>query len=337
MIRVLTTASHRFTIDRYLASWGMRFLLRIQPLAYEQALSRGALRGGVHLFTDMDRLSEEARRAAAALWEQLRRCYGPGAVLNHPTESLRRFELLATLHARGLNAFGVHRVQDDPGAMRFPVFLRAADDHRGNRTPPLRSRAELAEAVHRLETLGASFNDWMVVEFCDTADRHGLYRKYSAFRIGSRIIPRHLFTGRAWCLKQSESVEPEHCREELAYLEANPHREALLRLFELARIEYGRIDYSLLDGRIQAWEINTNPMLPWHGNREETARLAAHRRFAEQLAGAWEELDGIHPASLIYPAEWVKTVGRVSREILRNAGLIRGHGFPPDLVPALSL
>ena len=30
-------------------------------------------------------------------------------------------------------------------------------------------------------------------------------------------------------------------------------------MFQIAGIDYGRIDYSMLDGEPQVWEINTNP------------------------------------------------------------------------------
>ena len=35
----------------------------------------------------------------------------------------------------------------------------------------------------------------------------------------------------------------------------------LREIFDLAQIEYGRIDYGMLDGKVQCWEINTNPGL----------------------------------------------------------------------------
>jgi len=34
----------------------------------------------------------------------------------------------------------------------------------------------------------------------------------------------------------------------------------LRRIFDIAGIDYGRIDYSLRDGAVETWEINTNPV-----------------------------------------------------------------------------
>jgi hypothetical protein len=50
-------------------------------------------------------------------------------------------------------------------------------------------------------------------------------------------------------------------REELEQVQKNPHAEWLRETLALARIRYGRIDYGLLNGKPQVWEINTNPTI----------------------------------------------------------------------------
>jgi len=49
--------------------------------------------------------------------------------------------------------------------------------------------------------------------------------------------------------------------EELEYVTTNPHQKQLSEIFELAQVEYGRIDYAMKDGRVQTWEINLNPTI----------------------------------------------------------------------------
>jgi hypothetical protein len=49
--------------------------------------------------------------------------------------------------------------------------------------------------------------------------------------------------------------------EERDYVMANPHEAALRTIFAIAKIAYGRIDYGMVDGRPQVWEINTDPHL----------------------------------------------------------------------------
>src|SRR5262249_37550000 len=65
-------------------------------------------------------------------------------------------------------------------------------------------------------------------------------------------------------------------REQQEYLEANPHRSWLAGLFQLAGIDYGRIDYSLLAGKPQIWEINTHPTV---------------RKTTPLLTSAFDEID----------------------------------------------
>jgi hypothetical protein len=99
------------------------------------------------------------------------------------------------------------------------------------------------------------------VEFCDTRRSDRIYRKYAAFLVGEVLIPRHVFFGMDWNVQHDEELqaEPRHAEEERRYLEDNPHADQLREIFAIANIRYGRVDYGLLDGRIQTWEINTNP------------------------------------------------------------------------------
>jgi hypothetical protein len=65
-----------------------------------------------------------------------------------------------------------------------------------------------------------------------------------------------------------------------------------MRTFELARIEFGRIDYSMKDGRIQVWEINTNPASLADRHRENAARLPAQEHFAREYEAALQAVGG---------------------------------------------
>src|SRR5262249_14439772 len=131
-------------------------------------------------------------------------------------------------------------------------------------------------------------------------DSAGYYRKYSAFVVGDRILPRSLEIGRNWMLKHSRSeFTLPIMEEERAYMVGNPHGAELARIFAATRIEYGRIDYAIADGRLQPWEINLHPtigggpgpskglvpqeLLPY---REET-KSVFYRGFAE----AWAAVD----------------------------------------------
>ncbi|MGH7264503.1 MAG: hypothetical protein ACREMB_06550 [Candidatus Rokuibacteriota bacterium] len=241
---------------------------------------------GTYIFADLELLSPADLQKAVVLWQSLADG-GPGIrLLNHPARSMRRYELLRTLHERGINRFDVYRLTEARWPAQYPVFLRREGDHGGPTSPLLRTRRELEGALHALRRSGEVRDGVVVVEFCDTADARGLYRKYGAFVVGDRVFPKSLQFSRHWVQKGSDLHDAELLREERAYVEGNPHEEALRRIFQLARIEYGRMDYALLDGEIQVWEINTNPTVTSHGPRRIGARAPVYEHVAKTMAKA---------------------------------------------------
>jgi len=107
-----------------------------------------------------------------------------------------------------------------------------------------------------------------VTEFCETADAGGVYRHLSALRIGNEILPYELSWSRDWRGEQPCGGSEDEERERRAFLETLPHEDTLRTVCEVAGIDFGRIDFSLLDGGLQVWGICTNPTL-----REMRARL----------------------------------------------------------------
>ena len=250
MIRILLTRRHKYPVRRFLRGRGRALRGSLRFRTYDQRLPRWR-RDGTWIFADIERLHGDLRERVARFHNDL----APQRRLNHPLRSMRRPEILLSLREGGINTFGSDPVDAEPD--RWPVFLRGSHDHRGNLSPLLENGDAYRAAAMELP----EDRDVLHVEFLDTRCDDGLYRKYSAFRIGNRIVPRHIFFGREWMLKDAHHVDASTVAEELEYIHANPHEEELRRIFDLARIEYGRIDYALLDGRPQVWEINTNPMI----------------------------------------------------------------------------
>lgn len=241
---------------------------------------------GAYIFADLELLSLGDLQKAVILWESLANAGCRIRLLNHPASSMRRYELLRALHERGINRFNVYRLTEARWPERYPVFLRREDDHGGPISPLLQTRRELEEALHVLDRSGQVRDGVLVVEFCDTADAGGIYRKYGAFVVGDRVFPKSLQFSRHWVQKGSDLHDAELLREERAYVEGNPHEAPLREVFQLARIQYGRMDYALLDGRIQVWEINTNPTITTHGPRRIGARAPVYEHVAKTMASA---------------------------------------------------
>lgn len=268
-IHYLVRSAYAYTLTEWIDSYSA-WKPRIRIVPYESL--GGWLGPGVFVFTDLERLSPPLRRRAAAVREAAMRAGCP--VQNDPLRSMGRFDLQQVLS----NDFRVHRAEGGDASMlsdvRFPVFLRDEDEHGG--------QSELIRDRTRLERALAKRPGSLVVEFLDTSDANGLFRKYAATRIGDALFARHLFYNRRWKVRQARVFGEELAREELDYVRDFPHREEVAAAFEKARIEFGRIDYAFYEGRLQIWEINTNPHL-------KTAVLSTndHGREAHALADAY--------------------------------------------------
>lgn len=249
---------------------------------------------GTFLFTDLERQTQAQRELQGQVWDSLAATPG-NRLLNHPIKAMGRRMLLDELHRTGSNAFSGFGIKELDRTIRYPVFLRIENDHQGGRTPLIENRVDLDDQIVRALMAGADPEKLLVVEFVETGDAEGIYRKYSAFRFGERIVPRHLIFSREWMLKQPDLLDDAKLAEERAYLDANPHEAELRRIFELAHIDYGRIDYALADGKIQVWEINTNPIVTLPVREYKQAHLSHQEWFAERALAAFEALDS--PAS----------------------------------------
>jgi hypothetical protein len=97
-------------------------------------------------------------------------------------------------------------------------------------------------------------------------------------------------------VKEPARVDAATVGEEERFVREFPHRARLGEVFELAGIDYGRVDYALRGERIQVWEINTNPVVVPAPARLAPARLATQARSAALAVEAFRALDADLPA-----------------------------------------
>lgn len=295
MIYYLTAARTAGAMGLFLQTWGKSLANRIQILTYEQIFSGAPIRllRGTYIFSSLGQSlgshdpPTRERQMVAKLRDELVQSCGAERVLNNPTSSLPRLPLLRALRERGINRSDAYAAGELPDSTRFPVFLREAYGTRQDQPPLLRNREEYRKA-YATET---PRNRLIAIEYCDTADAAGIYRKYGAFVIGRRIVPRHLFFSRQWLVKVANLTGPEQLAEELAYLESNPHAEQLYEICRLADIGYGRIDYAFHQDRPQIWEINTTPTIAHPPGAQDTLRHRVHERFTELFSAALDAIE----------------------------------------------
>ena len=82
--------------------------------------------------------------------------------------------------------------------------------------------------------------------------------------------------------------------DELRIVQDNPYGPAVAQAFEVADIEYGRVDFGIVGGEVQIYEINTNPHLKLASEHPSPVRVESCRLFARNFLGA---LKGINSQS----------------------------------------
>lgn len=298
MIFFVAPAGETWELEEYLKGCGIELIGRASVLTWDEIAERQELSLGSYVFLAIDQMSPTEKEIAAQCWEKLCQA-GPDIILiNRPSEVLLRYDLLQTCFQRKRNVFRVRRAADFLRCQEFPVFLRIANDHNAALSGLLGTRKELARAVAKSLYRGYRLRDLITVGYCDTEDGAGMFRKYSAFIVGDRILPHTLMHSHNWITKsQGRLVDAATAREELEYVQTNPHAKWLRETFALAKIRYGRIDYGMLGSGPQVWEINTNPTIMRIAAAgpipEEQRRLRDPVRqvFFPQLRAAFEAID----------------------------------------------
>lgn len=298
MIHFLVPAAQVAGIKDYLDVFGAPLREEFRIVHYEDLVNHKEFPLGTYVLSALDQLSPANAKLVSEIYQQLKDT--PGIrFLNNPTKTLQRFELLTELNRRGMNEFCAVRATAERNNLKFPVFIRNERLHEGALSPLLNSESEIRQAIGRALVQGHKLRDLLIVEFCDTSSETGYYRKYAAFVVGKKVIPRSLNYGREWMLKhtQTEFTLP-MVEEEFEFVSQNPHNEQLLEIFKLAQVEYGRIDYAIKNGKVQTWEINLNPTIG-RGLRPpsrklppdvDAAREGVRRCFFQGFENGWREV-----------------------------------------------
>lgn len=298
MIVVVAPTQETWEIEEYLAQHGSDLQKRLRILTYDEIAARQELPLGTYVFVAIDQLSKTEKRIALQCCDRLQETHPELTLLNRPAGVLVRFPFLKICFERKRNRFQVYRAASFLRCQRFPVFLRRASDHLGNVSGFLYTRRELARAIADKWLRGFRLRDLIIVEYCETKDASGIFRKYSAFIVGNSILPHTLTHNCDWVTKShGRIIDAETVQEELSYLNGNPHAEWLRETFGLAHITYGRIDYGMLDGSPQVWEINTNPTIARHAaadrltEEQKQLRGPVRQHFHSRFRAAWEAID----------------------------------------------
>lgn len=282
MIYILTTSAHNYT---HKAS-ACGDLVRL--VSYDRLFAAKAVKAGTWIFTDLDRLGFWELELAARIYRIL--SDAGLRVLNNPALACKRFSLLRRLKLAGLNSFSVWRVGEGEQPDRYPVFLRNQSAHRGVLSDLIHDKEALDAEIDRYTRQGYPASDLMVVEYCAQPSDSGIFRKLAAYRVGDRIVSTLAAHERHWVSKYGTQgiAGQDLYDEEYRIVQENPYADALMQAFELGDIEYGRVDFGLVDGRVEVYEINTNPTVWFPDEHPFPVRLQtgelAKQRYQQALA-----------------------------------------------------
>jgi hypothetical protein len=334
MIHYVCTQRHSYTMGIFLAHYAGAIGKQVRLLDYPSFFRLDRLQGGVVILTDFDRLSPEDLARAGRYREFLTRPGSPVAVFNDPGGTLQRFDLLRRLHDSGMNSFNVYRTGEARSAIRFPVFIRHERGHGRILSGLLDDEAALAARLKEIaadpETKEAT--DLMIVEFANKPFADGYYRKYGAFRVGETIYPQHCFIRKAWMIRglpPLSEITAEGFAEHERFLHENPHADQLRKVFDFAGVDYGRIDYSVVDGKVEVFEINTNPTVM--NTRPDPASPIDMKVYSQRHEAAMEALLALGdpsrfadiPESLRLPGPVERDVAKAHARVMRKMSLDR--------------
>jgi hypothetical protein len=294
MTFLFVTKRGAHTFQAYFQDWADDRARQMTVLLYDDFPQYPALAGGTYIFTDLERLTNAQLALICDFAERLTVHFPSARIINHPQHALRRLDLLEAIHGAGINSFRAYPAVRIPEHIHFPVFLRFAREHTGPCTQLLPDRTALMFALMRLAATGVRLDELLAVEYCDTRPADGWFRKYAAFCFGGRIIPARISFSNFWVVKTGFAQSDDLREEEDHYLQANPHEEWIRRIFDLAKIQYGRADYSMLGGKPQVWEINTNPTLLMprdYYEKEAPEQIPLRKELAKTIGDCFNALD----------------------------------------------
>ena len=295
MIHFVTTQDHQYTV-RNLVRWHGKKVCR--QWTYEQIFRRGSLPLGTWIFTDHERLSDFELEAAGQIATRIEAAGSP--VLNHPARVRGRFETLNRLREQELNDFSAFRCESTPQPSRFPVFVRWAYDHKNIQHNLIENQAALNTELQKLEEQGVPLQGKLVIEYSGEQMLPNTWCRFSTYRIGTDLISHHTAFDHTWVVKNGLSNDafeehPDKTRMidiEREFVSKNLYASTVEKAFTLARIDYGRADFALVNNRIQVYEINTNPthgffttmLEATHPDRRATQRQSEEKLQASILA-----------------------------------------------------
>jgi hypothetical protein len=275
-------------------------------------------------------------------WARLaeQRCTGFGLPVVHGVArcDATHSYFLQTWREHGIPCAGCRRFArfGDLG-LAYPLILRRDGVHMGQdvhlvRTPEEARRlieSRLCDLVALPRREGPKGRLDLAVEFVDTADECGLYRKWRSYVIGGRVLPRMLNVSRHWLVNFGNLIEDEAAvAEDRAFVHGGePQPDLVRRAARLTGSDVVALDYGRRrDGSYVFWEANRHFLMLGDKGYEQPERMQAATGRTPEEREAEDERVGLAIADLVVE----RAAGAASPSLVEAAA---GAGRPAPGAP----
>ncbi len=329
MIYFLLSKQNSHTIYRYLKERGRPISGQIGVIHYEDLRPLQCLKCSALIFSDLDIIEGEQLKIVCGIYDEIRKQHPDLTIFNNPHRVKLRYSLLRSLHDSGINPFNIYRPYDNLNDIRFPVFLRQENNHIGALSPLLKNEKALQTYLQSLEMQGWKRKHLLIVEYEDVQTPDGYFVRYAALRIGDEIYPYLIDYDQQWVAKYVDSPLKDTPQYASTYRDFSTNfkdKHLLMTIFEMAGIDYGRIDFSYSNGKPVVWEINLNPDYEYEEN--------AHKHFEKGV----REIKRQTNARIL--SNFRKLNGRKSHRVELDKTVFQGYndvGSAPGLTKQLGV
>ena len=136
---------------------------------------------------------------------------------------------------------------------------------------------------------GYPITDLTFIEYAAEANTEtGFFQKHAAYFVAGNVIPANIVNDRNWVAKHGEAnlATPELYALEKAQLGDYPFSKWVAEVFKCAQLDFGRVDFGVVNGRPQAYEINTNPVIYENTKHENPDRAYSLRIIRNRILDA---------------------------------------------------
>ena len=290
MIIFLHQGNHAYTHKSLIGEPGLG---EIQCRNYTWLLSKKKLPKATYIFTDRERMDLWELRVYGALFQHLQKAGVGYRAINDPARMLNRRSLLRALNTERINDFNAYSVTEKLKPTRFPVFLRREHDHGQPLTDLLYTEQELEQALANMRHNGEPDDGVLIIEYCAEPVTETLFRKLSAYQIGDQTLFYNCVHENNWLVKSGtiNSASETLYQEEQTMICNNAFADVISKAFGIANIDYGRVDFGLVNGKVQIYEINTNPSTKPPGSHPNAIREKNQFLGWEKYCNALSALD----------------------------------------------